>query len=121
MSARPFPGSFICRPICMRSWVWPDACMPSSIRCRSSGRPGWGYSWLIAANQNILGFNQAQVAGAANFLKGMGASREDVNHDTRHMVHLREYHSEIGNLIKRRREIERRRANGEDVSEDEKH
>src|ERR1043165_1850768 len=80
--------------------------------------PGTGYSWLTAANQNVPGFRQAQVAHAANFLKNAGLSREDVNHDTRHMVHLRKYENEIGGIIGRQRAIDRRRANGENVEDD---
>jgi hypothetical protein len=79
--------------------------------------PGTGYSWLSPANRNIPGFSQMQVAGAANFLKSAGASREDVNHDTREMVHLTPYRHEIGDLMAEHRDIERRRARGEDVSE----
>jgi hypothetical protein len=48
-------------------------------------------------------------------LKDHGASREDINHDTRHMVHLREYQKPIGDFATRQREIDRRRALGEDV------
>ena len=80
--------------------------------------PGTGYSWLSPANQNIPGFNQAQVAGAANFLKNAGLSREDVNHDTRHMVHLQKHQGEIGDLIKQQRDIDQRRARGENVDAD---
>jgi len=82
--------------------------------------PGTGYSWLSPANQNIPGFTQAQVASAANFLKNAGLSREDVNHDTRHMVHLTPYQREIGGFIGRQREIDRRRARGENVDDAQK-
>lgn len=81
----------------------------------TSTAPGSGYSMLTAANQNIAGFTQGQVASAANFLKDHGASREDINHDTRHMVHLREYQKPIGDFANRQREIDRRRGRGEDV------
>jgi hypothetical protein len=84
----------------------------------TSTAPGSGYSMLTAANQNIAGFTQGQVASAANFLKDHGASREDINHDTRHMVHLREYQKPIGDFATRQREIDRRRGRGEDVSAD---
>jgi hypothetical protein len=80
---------------------------------------GSGYSWLSAANQNIAGFSQAQIASAANFLKGAGLTREEVNEDTKHMVHLSKFRKEISDFIKRKKDIERRKANGEDTSEDE--
>jgi hypothetical protein len=82
--------------------------------------PGTGYSWLSPANQNIPGFTQAQVASSANFLKNAGLSREDVNHDTRHMVHLAPYQREIGGFIGRQREIDQRRARGENVDDAQK-
>lgn len=91
----------------------------SGVTGDTSTGSGTGYSWLTAANQNIPGFSQAQVASAANFLKGVGLSREEVNEDTRHMVHLSKYRKEIGDFIKRKKDIERRKARGEDTSEDE--
>jgi len=81
---------------------------------------GSGYSWLTAANQNIAGFSQTQVAGAANFLKGLGLTRAEVNDNVGDMVHLSKYEKEIRELAKRKRDIERRRERGEDVSEDQK-
>jgi hypothetical protein len=80
--------------------------------------PGTGFSWLSPANQNIPGFNQAQVAASANFLKSIGFSREQVNEGTRHMVHLQPYKSEITDFAARWRDINRRRALGENVDED---
>jgi len=81
---------------------------------------GSGYSWLSAANQHVPGFFREQVAGAANLLRSAGVSRDDVNHDTRHMVHLQKYQPEVLDLIRRRQDIERRRAAGEDVSASER-
>jgi hypothetical protein len=82
--------------------------------------PGTGFSWLSPGNQHVPGFTREQVAGAANFLRGLGQDRETVNYNTRHMVHLQPYRDEIGELIRRRQDIERRRAAGEDVSEDDR-
>jgi len=81
---------------------------------------GSGYSWLTAANKNIAGFSQAEVASTANFLKGMGLTQDEVNADTKHVIHLSKYRKEIGDFIKRKKDIERRRARGEDVSEEER-
>lgn len=81
---------------------------------------GSGFSWLTPANQHIPGFNQAQVASAANFLKQIGGSREDVNHDTKHMVHLQPYRAEIGELAGMADEIKHRRAQGLDTTEQER-